>query len=89
MVVLAILGITLGVVGLAMRAELQPEPEVQRAGQIADARRLALESRRPVRLTLMLPDRSAVRVFALPDGRVLADTVLGLDPLTGRPRVAR
>ncbi len=85
MVVLAILGVMAGVVGLAVRPS-EPDPEAERAAQIADARRRALETRRPVMLDVVQGD-STWRMVALPDGSVRADSALGLDALTGRPRV--
>jgi prepilin-type N-terminal cleavage/methylation domain-containing protein len=82
MVVLVILGVMAGVVGLAARSLDETDPASERAAQIADARRRALHTRRPVTLQL----DSARRMVALPDGSVRADSALGLDALTGRPR---
>ena len=88
-VALAILGVAVGLAGLAMRAEARPDPEAERSAVIARARREALESRRPVALTLTLPDGRALQARALPDGRVLADSGLAIDPLSGRPDAPR
>jgi len=85
MVVLAILGVMMGVVGLATRSLGETDPEAERAARIAEARRRALETRRPVVLQVAEGD-SAWRMVALPDGSVRADSALGLDELTGRPR---
>jgi prepilin-type N-terminal cleavage/methylation domain-containing protein len=85
MVVLAILGVMAGVVGLAARSLDDTDPASQRAARIADARRRALETRRPVRLELSSGD-TVRRMIALPDGSVRADSALDLEPLTGRPR---
>jgi type II secretory pathway pseudopilin PulG len=82
MVVLAILGIMAAVVGLAARSLEDTDPATQQAARIAEARRRALETRRPVTLQL----DSARRMVAFPDGSVRADSALGLDELTGRPR---
>jgi prepilin-type N-terminal cleavage/methylation domain-containing protein len=88
MVVLAILGVMAGVAGLAARSVDTTDPASARASLIADARRRALETRRPVAISVDV-DGSARRVLALPDGSVRADSALGLDALTGRPRAAR
>jgi prepilin-type N-terminal cleavage/methylation domain-containing protein len=82
MVVLVILGVMASVVGLAARSLDDTDPAAERAARIADARRRALHTRRPVVLQL----DSARRMVAFPDGSVRADTALGLDELTGRPR---
>lgn len=81
MVVLAILGVMAGVVGLAARSLRHIDPAAARSARIAEARRLALETRRPVTLQL----DSGRRMIAFPDGSVRGDSVLGLDALTGRP----
>ncbi|HEX6041740.1 MAG TPA: hypothetical protein VFZ20_27070 [Longimicrobium sp.] len=88
MVVLAILGVMAGVVGLAARTLDDTDPASRRAAQITEARRRALETRRPVVIQVAEGD-SAGRMVALPDGSVRADTLLHLDVLTGRPREAR
>jgi hypothetical protein len=85
MVVLVVLGIMAGVTGLAVRSLDVDDPAGRRAAAIADARRRALDTRRPVPLTLAAGD-TVLRLLALPDGSVRGDTALGLDPLTGRPR---
>jgi prepilin-type N-terminal cleavage/methylation domain-containing protein len=87
-VVLAILGVFAGVAGLAARSLARTDTASERASAIADARRRALEMRRPVTLTVQLGNGTA-RLLALPDGSVRADTGLGLDPLTGRPHARR
>lgn len=88
MVVLAVLGVMAGVAGLAARSLERTDPATARAAAVAEARRRALETRRPVALTVQV-DGASRRVLALPDGSVRADTALGLDALTGRPRAAR
>ena len=86
-VALAVLGITAGVAGVALRAADRPDPAELRATRVAAARRAALEGRRAVPFTLAGGGPAGV---ALPDGRVLlADSALDVDPLTGRPRAAR
>ena len=88
MVVLAILGLMAGVVGLAARSLERTDPAAERAAAVADARRRALETRRPVTLDVPMGD-SVGRLVAFPDGTVRADSTLGLDVLTGRPREVR
>jgi prepilin-type N-terminal cleavage/methylation domain-containing protein len=88
MVVLVVLGIMAGVTGLAIRSLDDTDPATERASAIADARRRALGTRRPVELVLVSGD-SVLRLLALPDGSVRGDTALGLNPLTGRPNVRR
>lgn len=86
--VLAILGVMAGVAGLAARSIEASDPEAERAAEIAAARRQALWTRRPVPL-VVAGDSGTIRLTAFPDGRVVADSAAGLDPLTGRPRAAR
>ncbi|HEY0014676.1 MAG TPA: prepilin-type N-terminal cleavage/methylation domain-containing protein [Longimicrobium sp.] len=86
MVVLVILGIMAGVAGLAARSLERTDPAAERAGTIADARRRALQTRRPVTLSVRMGGDSVGRLVAFPDGSVRGDSALGLDVLTGRPR---
>jgi hypothetical protein len=88
MVVLAILGVMAGVAGLAARSLERTDPASERAAAVADARRRALETRRPVTLVVQAGD-SVRRMIAYPDGSVRGDSALGLDVLTGRPREVR
>ncbi|MDB4949025.1 MAG: hypothetical protein JWM27_1674 [Gemmatimonadetes bacterium] len=85
--VLAILGIMAGFVGLSFRGAGERPPETT-ASRVAAARRLALERRHPVTLHLGAGD-SLRTMTAFPDGRVVGDTALGVDALTGRPRAPR
>jgi general secretion pathway protein H len=85
LVVLAILGIAAGVVGLAHARLEAPDAESERAARVAAARREALETRRPVRLTLETDEGPAVLTL-YPDGTARGDTAFRVDPLTGRPR---
>jgi prepilin-type N-terminal cleavage/methylation domain-containing protein len=85
MVVLAILGVTLGVVGIATIG-LRPPLE---SGWRAEFRHARAEAIRTSRRTRASPD-SGVNlsplpspVVFLPDGRALGS---GVDPLTGAPR---
>lgn len=88
LVVLVILGILAGVVGVAAGSLGDGEPEPGPGARIAAARAQALRTRRPVALSVMMNDTARL-LLALPDGSVRADSALGLDPLTGRPRAAR
>ncbi|HEX2210518.1 MAG TPA: prepilin-type N-terminal cleavage/methylation domain-containing protein [Longimicrobium sp.] len=88
MVVLAILGVMAGVAGLAARSLERTDAASERAAAIAGARRTALQTRRPVTLAVQT-DGGPARFIAYPDGSVRADSTLGLDVLTGRPRAAR
>ena len=88
MVVLAVLGVMAGVAGLAARSLERTDAASERAAAVADARRRALQTRRPVTLTVQLGERTG-RLVALPDGSVHADSALGLDVLTGRPHAPR
>ncbi len=82
-VALAILGLMAGVAGVAFRAGDGLTPAAGRAARVAEARRTALESRRPVRFTLEDAEGTA-----FPDGRVLVEGG-EVEPLTGRPRARR
>lgn len=84
-VVLAILGVMAGIVGLVAPASKRPDASAERAASVAEARRRALYTRRPVRLQVRVGD-SVRQVLALPDGSVRGDSALGLEALTGRPR---
>jgi hypothetical protein len=76
------------VAGLAARSLERTDPASERAAAVADARRRALETRRPVTLVVQAGD-SVRRMIAYPDGSVRGDSALGLDVLTGRPREVR
>lgn len=89
MVVLVILGIMAGVAGLAVRSLERTDPAVERAAAIADARRQALRTRRPVTLSVRMGGDSVGRLVAFPDGSMRGDSALGLDVLTGRARAPR
>lgn len=88
LVTLALIGVVTGVVGLAFRAAppLPDGSEVQAA--VAAARRQALTARRPVTTSIRVAE-GVHSVTALPDGSVLVDSLLRVDPLTGRPLDAR
>ncbi|MGH7647951.1 MAG: prepilin-type N-terminal cleavage/methylation domain-containing protein [Gemmatimonadaceae bacterium] len=82
LVVLVLIGIVAGVVGLTMNTTPALAPPDPIAAAVAAGRDSAIRSGHTVTITLHVDDgqRSAT---ATPDGRVLADTSLGIDPLTG------
>jgi prepilin-type N-terminal cleavage/methylation domain-containing protein len=93
MVVLAILSVIASTALLAFRTGQAHEDRTHRLAslsqQVAEARRTALRSGRP--MTVPIQDSaSAYSVTALPDGSVIADsglsTVLHLDRLLGQAR---
>jgi prepilin-type N-terminal cleavage/methylation domain-containing protein len=84
LVVLAVLGIATGIAGLAFhRAHVAPTPASVMLGRIASARREAIATGRDVSTTMVVDDQLRA-VTAHADGSVLADSVPGLDPLSGR-----
>ena len=86
-VALAILAIAAAVSGIALRAFAAPDAANEGAVRVEAARRRALAERRPV--AVAVTDSGGARsAVAYPDGRVVADSALDLDPLSGRPREA-
>ena len=88
MVVLVLLGLMAAIVGLAWRndpARTGASRTADGRDSVAMARHQALTSGRVVRTHVTIDGRS-VTIAALPDGRILAPSELGLDPLTGLPR---
>ncbi|HEV7586811.1 MAG TPA: prepilin-type N-terminal cleavage/methylation domain-containing protein [Longimicrobium sp.] len=86
-VALAILGVAATVTGLAVRAMPEPDAAQKRDGRIDAARRRSLSERHPV--AVELADSGALlRAVVFPDGRVVADPALQVDPLSGRRREA-
>ncbi|HET7463772.1 MAG TPA: hypothetical protein VFJ82_21130 [Longimicrobium sp.] len=85
-VTLVILGVAAAVVVPALRHAADAPPTLN--DRVAAARRDALEHGRAV--TVQLRDSTGAHLLtAFPDGRVVADSGLALDPLNGRPRAAR
>jgi prepilin-type N-terminal cleavage/methylation domain-containing protein len=78
LVVLAIMGIALGVSGLAL-ASLKAPREAEQVRQLRQARERAIQSGGPVFLDITMA-RSTTHVLFLPDGRAIGP---GLDPFTG------
>jgi prepilin-type N-terminal cleavage/methylation domain-containing protein len=88
LVALALLSVLTSIVALGL-----PAARVPASGALVDSvaglRRRALASGR-VQTTVVVPDSSgARRISAMPDGRVIADTSLAVDMLTGRIRAPR
>jgi Tfp pilus assembly protein FimT len=84
LVTLAIVAIACAVVGLTVRAAPEPAADDAQAA-VAAARRAAIAERRPVTVTVAARGEPHA-LTALPDGGVVADSVLGLDRLTGERR---
>jgi len=85
-VALSILAIAGSLAVPALRRAADAPPTTR--DRVAAARRDALEHGRAV--TLELRDSTGAHLLtAFPDGRVVADTTLAVDPLTGRPRAER
>jgi hypothetical protein len=84
LVVLTVLGLILGISGLAL-ASLRAPREAALVHALRDARAKAIRTGKPVRIVLdSLPAYPPTRLPALflPDGRAIGP---GLDPLTGAP----
>jgi prepilin-type N-terminal cleavage/methylation domain-containing protein len=84
LVVLAVLGVTMGIAGLAFhRTRSAPSAGALVRDRIAAARREAIATGRTVSTTVVLDgQRRAVTAYA--DGRVLADSLPSLDVLSDR-----
>ncbi|HKV50229.1 MAG TPA: prepilin-type N-terminal cleavage/methylation domain-containing protein [Gemmatimonadaceae bacterium] len=84
LVVLVLLGIMAGLVALTVHTARPPAPTDPVVSAVNAARDSAIQSGHTV--TVTLPVGGAEReVTAGPDGHVLADSALHVDPLTGRP----
>jgi prepilin-type N-terminal cleavage/methylation domain-containing protein len=82
-VTIAIIAIIAGVVGLAVARTPSAPPDKQLAAAIRRLRTAAVRSGRPVAIDLSY--RAArYTVTALPDGRILADSIFGIDPFSGQ-----
>lgn len=84
-VVIAVIGIVAGFVAPSLHLALPVDAGYETQAAVAALRRRALESGRAAD-TLVERDGRMLVLHALPDGRVLADTSFGIDPLSGRPR---
>lgn len=84
LVVLAILGVVLGITGLSFRREAAtPTVDAVRA-RIADTRRAAVRSGKSVTVIVSGDNGRLLAATAHPDGRVVADSGLGIDRFSGR-----
>ena len=89
-VVLALIGLVLGMGGLAL-ASLEVPRDSESVRALHNARAKAIQSGDPVNLIVANPDTGANRALRathlfLPDGRVIGP---GVDPLTGSPDAVR
>lgn len=82
LVVLVLLGMMAGVVGLALRSAHSVTQVDIVAIEAARARDSAVRSGRAVSL-MIARDSQFFAATALPDGRVVADKKLAIDPLSG------
>jgi prepilin-type N-terminal cleavage/methylation domain-containing protein len=87
-VALTVLGVAAGVAGLTLRAARSADPVSPAAARVAEARREALASGRPVSIDVVVGG-AAASATAMPDGSVVGDSVLAVDRLTGRAVSAR
>lgn len=83
LVVIAILGIVAGVTGLGFRTPPPPLPATDASARIAGARREAIRSGKAITVTVLWEGETMAATLH-PDGRVIADAVLLINPLTGR-----
>lgn len=87
LVVLVLLGLVAGVVGLTIETA-KPIPVTDPSlAAIAAARDSAIRTGRTVSIELSVNDAQR-EITASPDGRVLADTAFGINPLTGARNAA-
>ncbi len=85
-VVIAMLGVIAGVTGVAFTRARPVRSIDANAAIVAAARDSALRTGRAVTLQVSaLGARRSAEFTAYPDGRVIADSSLGIDELTGRP----
>ena len=83
LVVLVLLGILSGIVAMSI-ATAEPPGQSNIVVEVRDARESALRSGRPVAITLRDDSGNPRPMVALPDGSVIADSVLRLDRLAGK-----
>lgn len=81
--VLAVLGVIAGITGLSFRRVAGPAVANEAVTRIADARRQAIRSGRSISVIVSMGGET-MAATAHPDGRVVADTALGIDLLSGR-----
>ena len=83
LVVLAILGVAAGVAGVSFRSEPISAAIDETLATIAAARRDAIRSGKSITI-FVEHDGHVLSATAHPDGRVVADTALSVDHLSGR-----
>lgn len=88
LVVLVLMGIVAGVVGLTIHTARPLTATDPITSAIATARDSAIRSGRSVTIGLNLSDAQR-EITARPDGRVIADSTLDIDPLTGERNATR
>lgn len=84
LVVLAILGIIAGVAGLGFHPMVATKLPDAAASRVANARREAIRIGRSITVTIPL-DHAVVTATAHADGRVVADSLVAIDHLSGKP----
>jgi prepilin-type N-terminal cleavage/methylation domain-containing protein len=88
LVVLAVMGITAGVVGVALGPRARAPAQDPVAATVARLRREAL--RRGARVTAQVEIRGSVLgLTAMPDGSIIADSALPIDRFAGARNEAR
>jgi prepilin-type N-terminal cleavage/methylation domain-containing protein len=88
LVALAILGLMTGVVVLQAKPARLARSD-WRSDSVATLRRRAVTQGRAQTAILVIDSARAYPLTALPDGRVVADSVMDVDAFTGRRREAR
>ena len=84
LIVLAILSIMAGVVGLSLHAAPPAHASDDATARVNAARDSAIRLGHAVTVSVMVGSSERMAT-AFPDGRVVAYTTLGIDPLSGRP----
>lgn len=80
---IAIIGLMAALAGLSFGAQGPIAPVDGVDAMIAEARRRAIDKRRTI--TIVVPfEGSTYAVTAMPDGRVVGDSILGIEVMTGR-----
>jgi len=87
LVVLVLLGLMAGVVGLTIHTAPHTAPDDPVLAVVGAARNAAIRTAHAVTVTLRV-DGGEHEATAEPDGEVLADSALQIDPLTGERHAA-
>lgn len=88
LVVLVLIGLSASVVGLALGTSTASTTDTSLRDQVTVARDSAIRAGRPVTVRLRGRDVGDA-LTALPDGRVIADSALAIDRLSGDEDAAR